>query len=164
MEFTPQEARMPATTTTAQPLWFLANLARIHASGDETGGSYGVVEITGAPGDMPPLHVHHEDDEAFYVLEGRLRVHVGDSVRELDAGDFALAPHGIPHVYEVISDTPARWLALSSGRFEEFVREVSVDALEPTLPPTVQGPPPEELGAIAARHGIELLGPPGTRP
>jgi quercetin dioxygenase-like cupin family protein len=155
---------MPATTTSAPPLWFLANLARIHASSDETGGSYGVVEITGAPGDMPPLHVHQHDDEAFYVLEGCLRVYVGDSVQELSAGDFALAPRGIPHVYEVISEEPARWLALSSGGFDRFVREVSVDAPEPALPPTVQGPPPEELGAIAARHGIDLLGPPGTRP
>jgi quercetin dioxygenase-like cupin family protein len=155
---------MSATATSTKPLWFLANLARIHASRDETNGSYGIVEITGAPGDMPPLHVHQNDDEAFYVLDGRLRLYVGDTVRDLAAGDFVLAPRGIPHVYEVIGDTPARWLGFSNGGFEAFVQEVSVDADAPTLPPTVQGPPPEELGAIAARHGIDLLGPPGTRP
>jgi quercetin dioxygenase-like cupin family protein len=154
---------MSATATTAPPLWFLANLARVHAHSDETSGAYGVVEITGAKGDMPPLHVHQNDDEAFYVLEGQLRLYVGDTVRDLSAGEFALAPRGLPHVYEVVSDT-ARWLGISNGGFEKFVREVSVDAEEATLPPTVQGPPPDELGAIAARHGIDLLGPPGTLP
>jgi quercetin dioxygenase-like cupin family protein len=153
-----------SATTAAEHLWFLGNLAVIHARGSETNGAYGVVELTGAPGDMPPLHVHPRDDEAFYVLEGRLRVYVGDQVRELEPGGFALAPRGVPHVYEVISDTPARWLALSNGGFEDFVADVSVPAAEATLPPAVQGPPPEELGAIAMRHGIELLGPPGTRP
>ena len=155
----------PTTTTNeTQPLWFLANLAVIHARSEETNGAYGVVEMTGAKGDMPPLHVHRDDDEAFYVLEGRLRVYVGDVVRELGPGDFALAPRGIPHVYEVVSDEPARWLALSNGGFDAFVEEVSVPAEQHSLPPTVQGPDPELLREIAARHGIELLGPPGTRP
>jgi quercetin dioxygenase-like cupin family protein len=151
-------------TTGAQPLWFLANLAVIHARSEDTNGAYGVVELTGAKGDMPPLHVHRDDDEAFYVLEGRVRVYVGETVRELGAGDFALAPRGVPHVYEVISDQPARWLALSNGGFDAFVEEASVPAEDPALPSTVQGPAPDALGEIAARHGIELLGPPGTTP
>jgi quercetin dioxygenase-like cupin family protein len=155
---------LTTTTTETQPLWFLANLAVIHARSEETGGAYGVVEITGATGDMPPLHVHRDDDEAFYVVEGRLRVYVGDGVRDLGPGDFALAPRGVPHVYEVVSEAPARWLALSSGGFERFVEEVGVPADEPVLPPKVQGPSPDALAEIAARHGIELLGPPGTRP
>lgn len=148
----------------AQPLWFLRNLVLIHARQQDTNDTYGVVEMTGPRGDMPPLHVHPHDDEGFYVLEGRLRVFVGDESFELGAGEFALAPRGVPHVYEVVSEEPARWLALSNGGFDAFVAEVSEPAREAVLPEGVHGPPPEELGAIAARHGIELLGPPGTRP
>jgi quercetin dioxygenase-like cupin family protein len=51
-----------ATDQTTEPLWFLHNLALIHARSDQTNGTYSVVEITGAPGDTPPLHVHlHEE-------------------------------------------------------------------------------------------------------
>jgi mannose-6-phosphate isomerase-like protein (cupin superfamily) len=137
----------------------------IHARSDQTNGSYAVVEITGAPGDTPPLHVHVDDDEGFYVLDGALRLHVeGQPVVHLRGGEFAVAPRGVPHVYVVESEIPARWLAISSGGFVRFVEEVSVPASERTLPAEPHLPPPDELAAIAARHGIEILAPPGTMP
>ncbi len=149
----------------AEPLWFLDNLAVIHARAEDTNGGYGIVEMLGARGDMPPLHVHPHDDEGFYVIDGRLRLYFpGGDTREIGAGEFALAPRGVPHVYEVISDGPTRWLALSNGGFEAFVAEVSEPADEAVLPASYHGPAPEELPAIAARHGIEVLGPPGTLP
>src|SRR5690349_13554690 len=102
------------TTTAAEPIWFLHNLAVVRMASEDTGGAYAVVELTGAPGDAPPLHVHANDDEGFYVLEGALRVHVGERTLRLGPGDAAVAPRGVPHVYAVESDTPARWLATSS--------------------------------------------------
>jgi quercetin dioxygenase-like cupin family protein len=155
---------MNITTPTSlqQPLWFLHNLAVIHAHSDQTDGAYAVVELTGAPGDMPPLHVHTHDDEGFYVLEGALRLHVGpDAVLRLHPGQFALVPRGAVHTYLVESDQPARWLAISSGGFDRFIAEVSVPAAYRGLPDTPQIPPPEELVRIAERHGIVILGPPG---
>jgi hypothetical protein len=64
----------------------------------------------------------------------------------------------------VESETPARWLAISNGGFDRFVEEVSVPASERTLPTMPYVPPPDELTAIAARHGIEIISPPGTMP
>jgi quercetin dioxygenase-like cupin family protein/CheY-like chemotaxis protein len=152
-------------STSPTPLWFLHNLATIHAHSGDTGDSYGVVELTGAPGDMPPLHVHPHDDEGFYVLEGAMRLHIGpDRVVRIAAGEFALAPRGVPHVYVVESERPARWLAITNGGFDRFVEEVSVAASAPELPPEPHVPPADELLAAAARHGIEILGPPGTLP
>jgi quercetin dioxygenase-like cupin family protein len=156
-----------ATTTdqTAQPLWFLHNLAIIHVRSDQTNGSYAVVEMTGAPRDTPPLHLHVDDDEGFYVLDGALGLHVqGQPVVHLGPGQFAIAPRGIPHVYVVESEIPSRWLAISSGGFVRFVEEVSVPAGKRTLPVQPHLPPPDELAVTAARHGIEILGPPGTMP
>jgi quercetin dioxygenase-like cupin family protein len=153
------------TTTTREPLWFLHNLAVIHARSDQTAGSYAIVELTGAPGDAPPLHVHTHADEGFYVLEGRLRLYVGaDVVLRLQPGEFALAARGIPHTYVVESDQPARWLAISSGGFERFVEEVSAPARHPAPPDEPQLPPEDELVRAAARHGIVILGPPGQLP
>jgi quercetin dioxygenase-like cupin family protein len=147
-----------------QALWFLGNLAVVHVGSDDTRGDYSVVEVTGAPGDMPPPHVHRHDDEGFYVLEGALRLHVGERTTTVGPGEFALAPRGIPHVYVVESDRPARWLATSNGGFDRFVVEVGEPAGELRLPPHPRVPNPSELAEIAGRHGIEILGPPGTLP
>jgi quercetin dioxygenase-like cupin family protein len=151
-------------TTAAEPIWFLNNLAFIRMASEDTGGAYSIVEITGAPGDAPPLHVHANDDEGFYVLEGTIRVHVGDRTVVLGPGDAAVAPRGVPHVYVVEGDTPARWLATSSDGFDRFVREVGAPAAAATLPVDPELPPVEKLVATAARHGIEILGPPGALP
>jgi quercetin dioxygenase-like cupin family protein len=100
-----------ATWQSAQPLWFLHNLAVIHTRSDQTNGSYALVELTGAPGDTPPLHVHHHDDQGFYVLDGALRLHAERRpVVRLQAGEFAVTPRGVPHMYVVESEKPARCL------------------------------------------------------
>lgn len=151
-------------TAAAQPLWFLHNLAVIHARSEGTPESYGVVELTGAPGDTPPLHLHRHDDEGFYVLDGTLKLHVGERTIKLGPSQFARVPRGTPHVYFVISETPARWLAISNGGFERFVEEVSIPARTSTIPDDPDLPPADELNEIALRHGIDLLGPPGTLP
>ena len=147
------------------PIWFLDNLSRIHVGGDSTGGGLGLVEMTARGGDMPPLHVHHRDDEAFYVLEGRVTVFVaGREPVALIAGQSALGPKGVPHVYRVDSDT-ARWLvAVGPSGFDGLVRDVGEPAEADDLPPEGRVHDPELVTAAAARHGIEILGPPGTLP
>ena len=153
-------------TPRAAPRWFLANLVRIHAGHAET-GAYSLLEFAGPRGDMPPLHVHERDTEIFYVLDGELSLFVGESVTRVDAGGVVVAPAGIPHVYRVDADE-ARWLVIASpgADFERFVEQASVPAEAETLPPHHE-PTPDEvatLTALAAEHGIELLGPPGTLP
>jgi quercetin dioxygenase-like cupin family protein len=105
-------------------------------------------------GDMPPLHLHRNEDEGFLVLDGELTVYLPGREIALRAGEFALAPRGVPHAYRV-GETPARVVVLSlPGGFEGFVRDVA--ALDELTP--------EALAATAARRDIEILGPPGTLP
>src|SRR3954467_15701158 len=143
------------TTTTpasqAPVVAFLGCRARVLP----TGGGLGLVDMVEVPaGHMPPLHVHRNEDEGFYVLEGRVTLFAGADAIDLGPGDFALAPRGVPHAYRV-GDEPARWLVTSSpAGFERFVADVA--ALEEVSP--------EVLGAVAAQHGIEILGPPGMLP
>jgi quercetin dioxygenase-like cupin family protein len=137
-------------------LWFLRNRVHIHISGLQTDGAFALLESTGPAGDHTPLHVHHLDDESFYVLDGQLTLWAGDEKHVLRAGDSVFAPRGIPHTLRVDSD--ARWLVTSTpAGFEAFVRSVGTPDPGPL-------PSPDELARIAAQHGIEILGPPGMLP
>src|SRR4029079_10849173 len=101
--------------------WFFANLARVLVSN----GELGIVEATGPQGDMPPLHVHHLEDETFVVLEGELSVHTPEGSVSLSAGEALVAPKGVPHVYSVESES-ARWLAVTTpGGFAKFALPAS---------------------------------------
>jgi quercetin dioxygenase-like cupin family protein len=151
----------------AQPLWFFDELVHVRISRDETGDRFSVLEIAVPPASTPPLHVHHTEDEAFYVLEGSARFHVGSEVHEVKGGDALLARKGIPHTF-IAGDEGATFLVTTSpGDFERFVVAAGKPAEGQGLPPPGSGPTAEEqeaLGRLAAEHGTELLGPPGTLP
>jgi quercetin dioxygenase-like cupin family protein len=154
-------------STSTTPRWFLADLAHVRVSRDDTSDRLSILELACPPGDTPPLHVHHTEDEAFFVLEGSARIYVGSDVHEVGPGDSVLAPKGIPHTY-VTGDQGVRWVVTTSpGDFERFVVAVSRPAEAPVLPPP-PGPPSEAdvkaLTELAAEHGIEILGPPGALP
>ena len=147
---------MPQTTaSTTTEMMFLGARACVLASGDDTDGAFALVELSDVPaGDEPPLHVHHNEDEGFYVIDGEATLYLPGREVTLRAGDFFLAPKGIPHSYRVGS-RGVHWLITSSpAGFERFVTDVAaLDRVDP-----------ETLGAVAARHDIEILGPPGMRP
>ena len=155
---------MSATVKRTDAIWFFDNLARVRVSGDETDGRLAVVELEGPMGHMPPLHIHHREDEAFVVLEGQLNLYVGDAVRSLHAGDSAFARLGVPHTFRVESDT-ARWLAICApAGFERFVAAVGEPAETLAIPTAPHMPSPERMEEIGRAFGIELIGPPGTLP
>jgi quercetin dioxygenase-like cupin family protein len=150
--------------TKAQPLWFIDNLVYVHIDGEASGGAYSLVEISAAKGSMPPLHVHRRDDETFYVLDGEIRLFVGDDELLLDAGRAALAPREIAHTYRIESDR-ARFIVVNSpAGFEQFVLTAGEAAPSDELPPADRPVDPAALAEAAAQYGIEILGPPGTLP
>jgi quercetin dioxygenase-like cupin family protein len=141
--------------------WLGVSLATIKATGKETGGLYTIVEVLEPDGVEAPLHVHHNEDEAFWILKGELTFEVGEETIKASPGSFVFGPKDIPHRYTVDSG-PARLLfVLSPAGFEEFIYATSEPAKELTLPPP-EGPPDEaemeQLGAIARQYGCELLG------
>jgi mannose-6-phosphate isomerase-like protein (cupin superfamily) len=145
-------------------LWFIDNLARIELDGGATDGGFDLVEVEARGGDMPPLHVHHETDETFYVLEGELSLHLPGGSVTIAAGETTFAPRGVPHAYRVESER-ARWLVVGTpAGFADFVRAVSDEPCAEGLPPLDREHDVARLGEAAARHGIELLGPPGALP
>ncbi|HZQ64058.1 MAG TPA: cupin domain-containing protein [Gaiellaceae bacterium] len=144
-------------------LWFLDTLVNVRVSHDAGADGISVVESLARRGDSPPYHVHHTEDEVFHLLEGELRLLVDGKRTTLHAGETLLAPKDVPHTYCVTS-VRARWLVVTTnGDFERFVRELSRPAEAAELPPPAGPPSAEEqrlLAEAAARHGIELIGPP----
>lgn len=76
--------------------WLSGALAEIKASAADTGGLMSIVEVTEPPGTEAPLHVHHRDDEGFWVLEGDVTFEVGGATIKASAGDYVFGPRDIP--------------------------------------------------------------------
>jgi len=147
--------------------WLLGMLQTIKMGRADTGGRLGLLEVVVPAGQGSPWHVHPEEDEWFYVLDGNLTVYVGDTRLDLTTGGFAFGPKGVPHTFMGAGPGPTRALVgLAPMQFEGFLREVGEPAPARVLPPPHDGPPPDiaKLAPIAKRGGFIILGPPGPPP
>jgi quercetin dioxygenase-like cupin family protein len=145
-----------------EAIWAFGVLGLIKATSETTGGRVAVIEHLAPRGAGAPLHVHHREDEWFYIVAGSMTFWVGGTVIEAQAGSFVYGPRDIPHTFEVTSDEARFLLVTEPAGFERFMRAMGQPAPALTVPPP--GPPPADLGplvAAAAEYGIEILGPPG---
>ena len=143
-----------------EAVWFTVNRMTIKATAASTGGAFGLVEAIGPAGSSPPLHVHHREDESFWLLEGSLTVRCGDRTFSAEPGSFTFLPRGVPHTFVVEGDTPARLLSICvPGGFERYFadagRPAEGDGLPPEAPLDV-----EMLARVGAEYGLEIVGPP----
>ncbi len=143
-------------TARGQQRWFFGMLAEVKASSADTGGRYTLVEMTAPAGLQTPLHVHHVEDEGFYVQEGSITVELGGEAIEVAAGRHAYGPKGIPHRFTVGPDGARMLWVLAPGGFEDLIEEASVPAEAPTVPPS-HVLPPANAAEIVLKHGNELL-------
>ena len=106
----------------------------------------------GGGGDPPlyiaPLHLHHEDDEAWYVLEGTLAVRAGERDIEVAAGGGVLVPRGTPHTYWNPRAEPLRYLLVMTARIAALI-----DALH-----ALEARDADTVAAVFAAHASEYLG------
>jgi quercetin dioxygenase-like cupin family protein len=133
--------------------WFFGGRISIRSRGEDTAGKLAVLEQLADPGVGSPWHVHHAEDEAFYVLEGQMRFICGDQQWTADAGTWVYLPKDIPHGFEVVGSEPAHFLLfITPAGFENFVAELCED--EPSGPPDIP-----VVIEVAARYGVDILGP-----
>lgn len=142
------------------PIWFLGNLMVVKATAKTTNGAYGLLESWIPAGASPPLHVHHREDEAFWVIEGLLTIRCGAETFQAGAGSYVFLPRGVPHTFRVDGDAPARMLTLlTPGGGEGFFVEGGRPAERATLPPP-GAPDLARLERVAHEFGSEFVGPP----
>ena len=144
--------------------FFLNHLATVKVVAGDSDSGLALVEFVAPRGFGPPLHVHTEEDELMYVLEGEIRIDLGggDSTVVSD-GAVVTLPHGVPHVWQVVSDK-ARFLTVNAGRrnapsFDHFVATLGTPTDSRTLPDPIEIDP-AHVAQVCAVHGIEVLGPP----
>jgi quercetin dioxygenase-like cupin family protein len=126
--------------------------AKLFATAESTAGAFSMIEQTGEPGVGSPYHLHHADDEAMYVLEGTLRFVSEGQSWEAGPGSWAYLPKEVPHGFEVVGNTTARFLLLTTpAGFDGFVQELSED--EPSIPDY------PAMIDTAKRYGMDILGP-----
>ncbi|NUT18769.1 MAG: quercetin 2,3-dioxygenase [Hamadaea sp.] len=145
-----------------EALWFSGSLMTVKATGAETHGALTVVEFVNPPGFAPPLHRHLKEDELFYVVSGTAEFRCDGEAFSAGPGDFVLLPALLPHTFIVGAGEPLRVLQITTPPgFEQFAAEAGEPAKTRQIPEP--GPiDPIALGHAAARHAIELLGPPPT--
>jgi quercetin dioxygenase-like cupin family protein len=144
-----------------EAIWFLGTLSRVRLSGAQTGGAFSLTENLSRRGHGSPVHVHDQEDETLFVLDGELRVFAGEEEHAAGPGTVAVLPRHVRHAYVVTSPT-ARFLTLHiPAGFERFAAEAGQPAQALELPPEPAAPPDlDALAPTAARHHITILGPP----
>lgn len=145
-----------------EALWCVGALTTVKAEGDQTGGSYALIEDYAPQGAGTPMHRHAADDEAFYILDGEVTFYLGDSTPiRAGAGAFVHIPGGAAHAFQVESPT-ARYLIITTPRHARFYGAIAEPARERSIPPAAEMNM-EVIGAACESYGIELVGPaPGT--
>ena len=148
-------SQLPALSESSDGVTFtmLGASIRLIARATDTDGRFTVFEQTTPSGWGPPRHVHANEDEIVYVLDGTYDVSLGDERRTLSAGGCAILPRGIPHGFRNAGETPARLVCVvTPGGLEGYFLEIARCS-----PP----PSPAQLVGMARTYGLTLL-PPGA--
>jgi mannose-6-phosphate isomerase-like protein (cupin superfamily) len=142
-------------------IWIVGDTYTFKAVGEDTGGAYALFEGSVPPGSGPPPHIHHREDEAYYILEGEFEILDSDHTFTAGAGSFVRIPAGTLHRFENVGETTARMLVMfTPGGMEGFFFEVGQPAEVGGTAPPLDSKEIEKTLAVAPKYGMEVLLPP----
>ena len=141
-------------------VWWKSGRITVKAGGAETGHAFSQIETDDPRGTGPPVHLHHNEDETFYVLEGEVTVLVGEKRIDLKAGDFLFGPRDVAHAYVVRSERARMLVTASPAGVEQFFVSQGVPVTGTEPPTDAVMPPMDEAVRLFAEYGAEILGPP----
>jgi quercetin dioxygenase-like cupin family protein len=143
-------------------VWYSGWLLTFLATGEETNGQFALMEQVAHKGNVPPRHIHHREDETFYVVEGEMTFSIGNETIKATAGTMVFAPRDVAHSFTIDSEQVRILVMVSPAGAEEFFKECSVPAPSMTLPPAGGEPPYSEIQkmmALAPTYGFEFVPP-----
>ena len=116
-------------------IWFGGGLITFKVTSEQSGGALCMLEHAASRGKRTPLHLHPDDDETVYVLEGEILFHVDGVEYTAGPGTAAWIPRGIPHAFLVTSEMErSLWFVTPGGAMEAFYRQAGDAASSRTLP------------------------------
>ena len=140
-------------------VWYNGSLMTFLATGEDTHGQFALIEAVARKGNVPPPHIHHREDEIFYVLEGEVVVSVGDRTINGTPGTMVFLPRDVAHSFTIESEQSRMLILLTPAGLEGWFKEFSVPAPAMTLPPADQGyGDVQKMLEAAPRYGIEFVG------
>ena len=148
----------PANARPARTLRFRGGLFTFHVDSSDTSGQFALVEAEGGPGAEPPPHIHRNEDELFYVLEGTLKVLRGNQEITLGPGESGFLPRNVMHTFKIMS-AHARFLVyITPGGFENYFRDLGqcVDEYGASQA-SEQSIPTADLIRVAGRYSITFM-------
>jgi quercetin dioxygenase-like cupin family protein len=145
----------------AQSFWFSGWLTTFLATGEDTQGQFALMEQITRKGNVPPRHIHHREDEVFYVVEGEMTFFVGEQTIKATPGTMVFAPRGIAHSFTIDSDHVRILVLVTPAGLDGFFRECSEPAPAMTLPPPAEIPYSniQKLKALQPMYGLEFAAP-----
>jgi|SRR5215831_6951854 len=142
-------------------VWYNGSLLTFLATGEDTQGQFALLEIVGRKGNVPPPHIHHREDEIFYVLDGELTVSVGDRIIKATPGTMVFLPRNVQHSFTIDSEQGRMLVLLTPAGFEGWFKDFSVPAPAMTLPPAAEVgySDIQRMLEVAPRYGLEFVSP-----
>src|SRR3989442_13671350 len=130
-----------------ESFWFLGSFMRFKATAESTGGAFALIDETAGPGRASPPHIHHAEDEAFWIIDGEVTFTCGGERTIAGPGSFVFLPRHIEHNFRVSSEVPARMLLwISPAGLGGFFRGFG----EGGGPDKMRGPPPPDVDRLLA--------------
>lgn len=138
---------------------FLNHLFTAKLTGEDTNGQLTAMEFVGQKDFGPPLHRHDIEDELFYVADGEVWFACGDAEEVHTTGATVWLPRGLPHQFQIRSDTARVFQVTTPAQFERFVATLGRPAPGPTQPEPEEIDP-GHVAEVCAQFDIQVLGPP----
>jgi quercetin dioxygenase-like cupin family protein len=147
----------------APAYWFLNALHLLLAQNESGDGVYSLIHLTAPPHFETPYHLHHAEDEAFYVLEGELTVICDGEQIVAGPGSYVFLPRGVPHGFRTSSDKDSRVLihAIPGGKvgFVGMMIEMAKPIHDRHKLPEPTPPDLTKLNTLCKKNNIRILGP-----
>jgi len=140
-------------------VWYSGHLMTFLATAEDTKGKFALIETVARKGNVPPPHIHHREEETFYVLEGETTFSVGGQTIKATPGTMVCVPRDVVHSFAIESEQLRVLILLTPAGMEGWFKEFSVPAPAMTLPPLVETPYSEieRMLEVAPQYGIEFV-------
>lgn len=137
--------------------WVLGDLYTFKVTGKETNGAFTVMDQIIQPQGGPPPHIHHREDEAFFILHGTFSFLCGEKEAVFENGAFVYIPRGVLHTFRNIGEQPGRLLVtVTPAGLEEFFYHIGTPAIDMKMPPAFDPAVIDKVLALAKVYQMEV--------